>query len=172
MTITDTEPHGTAGGITIRPIEPSDADALARLLTRLSPTSIYRRFFQASVKPSPSTLRYLATVDHHDREAVVAEVDGEIIGVARYDRVARNGSHEVAVLVEDAWQGHGIARLLLADLSRRARHEGIDEFTAVVLAENEPVRRLIRTLSPSARFQGWGSEREAVIPLVRSGSAA
>lgn len=155
-------------GITYRPIEPDDAEALARLLTRLSPTSIYRRFFQASVKPSPTTLRFLATVDHHDREAVVAEVDGEIVGVARYDRIARNGSYEVAVLVEDAWQRHGIARSLLAELSRRARREGIDEFTAVVLAENEPVRRLIRTLSPAAHFQGAGAEREAVIPLVRA----
>ena len=152
----------------IRPIEPGDAPRLGRLLTRLSVDTIYRRFFQASVRPRPQDLAYLATVDHHEREALVALDGDEVVGVARYDFDVRTGGYEVAVVVEDAWQHHGVGRLLVNELSRRARREGITEFRATFLAENEPVRQMIRSLNPNAHFSGWGSEREVALPLTRT----
>lgn len=151
----------------IRPIEPGDVDALARMFPRLSPETIYRRFFTMVTRPRPSVLRHLAVVDHHDREALVAEVDGEIIAVARYDRLRDDpSSAEVAVLVEDAWQRHGIARMLLAELRRRAVAEGITTFTADVLSENAPVVSLVHAIAPQARVVGLGPERQVRIPLA------
>ena len=153
--------------LTQRPIRPDDVERLERMFGRLSEQTVYRRFLTPIPKVRPWALRHLATVDHLDRDAVVALHGDEIVGVARYDR-PRDGdgtTAEVAVLVEDAWQHHGVARWLLRTLAKTARQRGIGELTATVLAENVPALRLARTLNPRATMQGTGVERELVLPL-------
>jgi RimJ/RimL family protein N-acetyltransferase len=135
--------------LVVRPIEPGDKDALAAAFERLSPESRYRRFLAPQDRLTTAQLRYLTDVDHRDHEALVA-VDtgtGDGVGVARYvrDRV-RPDSAEVAVAVADAWQGKGIGTELLHRLADRARQEGIERFTALVLADNDAIRHLLDEL--------------------------
>ena len=58
-----------------------------------------------------------------------------IEGVGRYIRTSDRRA-EVALSVVDQLQRHGIAPLLLSHLSRIARHQGIVEFEANVMADN------------------------------------
>ena len=154
--------------VTWRPIHTDDVDRLERLFFRLSPETVYRRFFQPVTRPSRSTLEYLAGVDHVDREAVVAVAGDEIIGVARYDRHADNPSAaEVAIVVEDAWQHHGVASFLMRRLGQLAVERGITSFDAAVLAENRPALALTRRLNRKAKLALVGSEVDVVAPLVR-----
>ena len=53
---------------------------------------------------------------------------------------------EVAFAVADAWQGHGIATILLAHLAHAAASAGIDTFRAIVLPEN---RRMLQVFHDS-----------------------
>src|ERR1019366_6985494 len=96
-------------------------------------------------------VRYLAEIDHHDHEALIAldEETGEGIGVARYvcDQ-DRPEVAEVAVTVIDDWQGRGLGTLLLEVISARAREEGITTFTALMLATNEEMMDLLKRLDP------------------------
>jgi acetate---CoA ligase (ADP-forming) len=46
------------------------------------------------------------------------------------------GRAEVAFAVADAWQGHGIATVLLAHLAQSASSAGIETFEATVLSSN------------------------------------
>ena len=134
--------------IVLRPIAAEDRDALAAGFEQLSDQSRYRRFFGPVSRLSDRQLDYLTDVDHHDHEAVVAFADGEedvIIGVARFVRV-EEGVAEPAVAVVDAWQGRGLATLLLDALVERAREEGIGWFAAPVLAGNEPAINALRRL--------------------------
>ena len=134
----------------IRPIEPEDAALLERLFYRLSPETVYRRFFQTVTKPDPKMCQWLATVDHGKREALVAvDENGEIMGVARYDRTPGTDEAEVAVLVEDAWQHHGIGSELMRELGQLASSRGVTAFTAVMLGDNRPVVRFVRATSPN-----------------------
>jgi len=55
-------------------------------------------------------------------------------------------SAEVAVAVVDDWQGRGLGSALLEELTERAGEEGIERFTATVLAENRQVIELLRGL--------------------------
>ena len=152
--------------ITSRAIRPEDAQRLERMFGRLSPTTIYRRFFTGITKPNPGRLRFLADVDHDRREAVVALHGDEIVAVARYDRDPADPARaEVAVTVEDAWQRQGLATYLLERLTARARERGIDEFTATVLSENRPVVALAKSMNPSTRVERDGPEASVVIPL-------
>lgn len=152
--------------VTSRPIRPDDADRLERLFFRLSPDTVYRRFFQPVNRPSRTMLDYLTGVDHDQREAIVALADDEIIGVARYDRHRDDPSvAEVAVVVEDAWHHQGVASFLMKRLSRAAAERGVSSFDAAVLAENRPALSLARRLNPRSQLKLAGSEVDMVAPL-------
>ena len=69
------------------------------------------------------------------------------MGVARYVRDReRRDSAEIAVVVNDAWQGHGVGSALLFQLADRARHEGITRLTALMLTDNRSMARLFAEL--------------------------
>ena len=137
--------------IATRPVRPDDDDRFRRLWPRLSRETVYRRFHAPVHRLPGETVRRLVRVDHDLREAVVAEVGGEVIGVARYDRSPADPSTaELAILVEDDWQGLGVGRQLLAELTRLAAGRGVAVLTATVQPDNEPVLGLIRRLLPGS----------------------
>ncbi len=131
------------GWIRVRPIEPSDADGILRLHSRLSERSRYFRFFGAYPRMPSRDLHRFVNVDHRDREALVAVADGDLIGVGRYERLpAAPDSAEVAFVVIDEYQRRGIGPLLLSRLVDKAREVGIDQFIAEVLPANTPMMRV------------------------------
>lgn len=133
----------------VRPIRTDDKDRLARGFARLSPESRYRRFFSPLNRLSSTDLRYLTEVDHSDHEAIVAlDPEGEeIVAVARYVRGADPAVAEVAVTVLDEWHGRGVATAVLNELVRRARETGIEQFVALILADNDAAIELFKHLS-------------------------
>lgn len=132
-------------------METSDAEALRRMFFRLSPDTVYKRFFRPVKEPNARVLQYLVSVDHRDREALVAEADGEIIAVARYDRSReRPVEAEVAIVVEDEWQRRGLGHRLMRRLAAVAVERGIEAFTADVLGGNRDAVHLVRSLAPAA----------------------
>ena len=161
-----TEDHEVDGrSITFRPIADDDVDRLRRLFFRLSPETVYLRFFQAVRRPSEKLLHHLAEVDHDRRQAIVAVEGDEIIGVARYDRSVDDVHAEVAVLVEDAWQGHGLGTLLLRRLGIDALEHGYAGFTATVLGDNRRALLLAHHLSPGVHSHIDHGEWYIDIPL-------
>jgi len=139
--------------VTTRPVRPEDQPLFCRLWERLSPETVYRRF-HAPVRALPDeSVRRLVTVDHDAREAVVAVVGGEVVGVARYDRSpADPTAAEFAVVVEDDWQDVGLGRQLLTELTRLAAARGVRVLTATVQADNDRVLSLVRRLLPGAHI--------------------
>jgi GNAT superfamily N-acetyltransferase len=133
----------------IRQLRHSDGQLLLRGFRRLSPESRYRRFLAPTPKLSDGTVRYLVEIDHGNHEALIAvdQQHDEGVGVARYVRdPARPDAAEVAVTVIDDWQGRGLGTLLLEGITMRAREEGIDTFTALMLVENRQMMDLLERL--------------------------
>jgi GNAT superfamily N-acetyltransferase len=139
--------------VATRPVQPDDEERFVRLWPRLSAETRYRRF-HAPVHSLPAPFVHsLVRVDHDRREAVVALVGGEVVGVARYDRSPADPSTaEFAVVVEDAWQGVGLGRQLLTELAGLAARRGVRTLSATVQADNERMVGLIRRLFPRATF--------------------
>jgi GNAT superfamily N-acetyltransferase len=136
--------------VTTRPVRPDDAPLFCRLWDRLSPETVYRRF-HAPLRRPPAEAHRLVEVDHDLREALVAVIGGEVVGVARYDRSpADPGTADVAVVVEDAWQGVGVGRQLLGELTELAARRGVRSLTADVQADNDRMVGLLRRLLPGA----------------------
>ena len=122
----------TDGGTAhVRPILPSDADALVALHGRLSQESIYLRFFTPHPVLSSREIERFTQVDYNDRMALIAELDDEMVAVARYDRNPGDGTEaEVAFTVDDAHQGRGFGTIMLEHLATIARAHGITRFVA------------------------------------------
>jgi acyl-CoA synthetase (NDP forming)/RimJ/RimL family protein N-acetyltransferase len=124
------------GPVHVRPIDPSDAEAYEAFHDRQSDESIYYRYFSARPKLSRADLERICTVDMVDRAALVAVEGDELIGIASYDRWPGRNDAEVAFFVDDAHHGRGLATVLLEHLAVVARSNGIERFTAEVLADN------------------------------------
>lgn len=163
---------GTA--VVFRAIRPDDAARLERLFYRLSPQSLYLRFFTPMPRPNAAMIARLVTVDYVDRLALVAEIDDEVVGVARFDRLAAvapaalgvpPGEAEAAVIVEDAWQHRGIATRLLWRLSAAAVARGVDTFTASILGQNRTMLGLLSVLGETVELQLTGSEYQVRLRL-------
>jgi GNAT superfamily N-acetyltransferase len=139
--------------VATRPVQPDDDARLVRLWPRLSADTVYRRFHSPLRGLPLATVRHLVVVDHDRRDAVVALVGGEIVGIARYDRSPADASTaEFAVLVEDAWQNVGLGRQLLVELTGLAAARGVRRLTAIVQADNDRMVWLIRRLLPGSRL--------------------
>lgn len=133
----------------IRPIRPSDADALQEFHRSQSPQSIYFRFFAPMERLSDSDLRRFTTVDHQQRVALVLvqRVEGRdrIVAVGRFDRLTEDGDvAEVAFNVSDAAQGKGLGSILLEHLAAAGRELGVRRFVAEVLPSNARMIRVFR----------------------------
>jgi len=101
-------------------------------------------------------------------EAIVATDPrtGAELGVARYIRDPdRPGSAEAVVAVIDEWQGRGLGGLLLRRLSRRARADGIETFTATVVTGNRSILRLLQRLGRVSVREAGGGTMEIDVEL-------
>jgi GNAT superfamily N-acetyltransferase len=135
---------------------------------RLSPTTVYRRFFSPIHEPSPKMLRWLSDVDHDRREALVALDGDEIVAVARYDGRPGSKEAEIAVTVEDAWQHRGVGRRLARRLAACALDHGFERFIATMLPENREAIGLLRRLSTDASVRFDDGTYSAIAQLSRA----
>jgi GNAT superfamily N-acetyltransferase len=138
------ESTGNRPLVTLRPIRTDDAPGLIDFHRHLSPLSVYRRFFSVHPRLSAAEVERFTCVDAVDRLALVAEDDGCLVAVGRYDRDPGTPEAEVAFVVADRYQHQGIAPLLLDALAAAAWPRGIRTFTAVVLPENRDMLDVFR----------------------------
>ncbi|HMS58986.1 MAG TPA: GNAT family N-acetyltransferase [Tepidiformaceae bacterium] len=120
-----------------RPIAPDDGPRLCDHVARSSAESRRLRFFKSTSRLDPNFADRLAEVDHRRRCAFVGHLCGDdaIRAVGRYEATAP-GEAEIAFLIEDEFQGHGLGRELFELLAENAARNGIKRFTAMVLPEN------------------------------------
>lgn len=102
--------------VRLRPIRPQDAPLLLAFYRRLSPESLYLRFFGA-VRMDEARAAEICCVDYEDTFGFVAEGSGRIVAAAHYYRYPRHPERaEAAFAVEDALQGQGLGTRLLERL--------------------------------------------------------
>jgi RimJ/RimL family protein N-acetyltransferase len=129
--------------VVLRGIRPGDREALRDGFHRLSPATIYHRFFQTRTSLGDEELHYLTEIDFKTHVALAATVKlegrAQIVAVARFVRVARPEAAdraEIAFVVGDEYQHRGIGKLLMRHLTRLARRLGYTAFEAEVLPDN------------------------------------
>ena len=134
--------------VTVRFVEPRDADALQGYFRSLSVRSRYNRFFGAISELPATELDHFIHVGEADRFSVIAvmTVDGAgiIVGEARYAFDAGSSSFEFGLSVDDRWQGHGVGSALLKNLQCRAAAFGAERLFGDTLRSNDAMIGLAR----------------------------
>jgi len=129
--------------IHIRPVQSTDREAMRAFFDGLSSDSICFRFF--GLANLDWATEWSLEVDYADRHALVAMSgpDRTIVAHGVYVRIDACRA-EVAFVVADAWQGRGIATIMLAHLAAAAERHGISVFTAEVMAANHRMIQVFR----------------------------
>ncbi len=148
--------------IEVRPIRPDDVVGLVHFHEGLGFETVYRRFFGVHPHLGATEAEHFCTVDSVERFALVALANGEIVGVARMERLEPSSSAEVAFVIADGFQHRGLGRLLAQRLAALARQRGVQEFMADVLPGNQPMLRLL----PDAGFEVTCSSVEGIIRVT------
>lgn len=132
----------------VRPILRGDEDKLISFFNRLNMRTVYLRFHYAMTHMSKQQAQDLCTVDYDNTFALVGivgeESEEKIVAVARYTRLPKGDSAEVAFTIEDAYQEVGIGTQLLERLADIARAKGIAKLEGEVLAENKNMMIVFR----------------------------
>jgi RimJ/RimL family protein N-acetyltransferase len=127
--------------LTVRFVEPRDAEALQHYFRSLSVRSRYNRFFGAMSELPPDQLDHFTHPGEDDRFSVIAmmNVDGTdtIVGEARYAFDPNSGSFEFGLSIDDRYQGQGIGSALLSNLECRAAAFGAEHIFGDTLRSND-----------------------------------
>jgi len=134
--------------ITVRFVEPRDAESIQNYFRGLSSRSRYNRFFGAMSQLPPALLERFIHVGEADQFSVVVtmQLDGHetIVGEARYAFDFETGSFEFGLSIDDRWQGHGIGKALLKNLECRAAAFGATKLFGDTLRSNESMLALAK----------------------------
>jgi GNAT superfamily N-acetyltransferase len=163
----------------VRPLRADDMRRLQEFHRRLSTDTIVFRFFRVLPELSDQAAYELTHIDYENRMALAATTgegaDEQIRAVVRYDRMGPETA-EVAFVVEDRWQGRGIATLLLHLLADYARARGFTTLVALTMASNVRMLSVLRHCGfpTQAHFESGDVEVRLDItqPPVLAGSSA
>jgi acyl-CoA hydrolase/RimJ/RimL family protein N-acetyltransferase len=126
--------------VRFRALRPSDEEEMRRLFYRFSEQSVYYRYFTPITAMPHTKMQQYVNIDYNRLMSIVGlEGDvgkGKIIAEARYAKLHVRPYADVAFIVDEAYQGIGIASFMLQMLFRAAKERGIKGFTASVLASN------------------------------------
>jgi acetyltransferase len=154
--------------VLLRPIRPEDEPADRELLSSLSEETMRTRFFSAIKYISHEWLILFCNIDYDRHMAIVAEMEEngkkKMIGVARLIMNQDMTSGEVAVLVQDKFQGKRLGSKLVEMLIGIARERGLEDVRADVLPGNESMLNVFRRLGFSTQSVPGGTS-EAVLKL-------
>ena len=141
--------------VTVRPIRPEDEPLLVRLHQALSERTVYMRYFQPlklSQRTAHERLTRICFLDY-DREMILAveqkKKDGspEIMAVGRLSKLhGPFRDAELAVLVDDRYQGLGLGTELYRRLIAIAQEEKLQRVLSTILAENREMRAICQKL--------------------------
>lgn len=127
----------------LRPVLPGDRERTVHGHVKFSHDTLYRRFMSARV-PTEALMHYLAEVDYVDHFVWVVTDDGDPVADARFVRDEADPTvAEIAFTVADDYQGRGMGSFLIGALSVAARVDGIERFSARMLADNVPMRTIM-----------------------------
>lgn len=133
----------TTAGWQVRAARPQDVDALQAFIGALSLRSRVQRFFAPLRQLPPALVQALQRGDPAQR-FVVAERDGQIGALGQYAADPQRPRCEVALVVDDILQGHGLGRRVLERVLAEARAAGLREAVLETMSDNRAMRGLAR----------------------------
>jgi acetyltransferase len=147
------------GKYTVRPIRPDDAEMLQAFVRKMSPESRYFRFVSTMRELSVRLLARFTLIDY-DREMALVAIERQrtpneqggfseterIIAVSRYVTLPDLSSCEFSLAVADEFNGQGLGARMMLSIMDVARSKGLTKIEGLVLSNNAPMLKLMRSL--------------------------
>jgi acetyltransferase len=157
-------PMRGGGRYSVRPIHPDDAQMLQQFVRKLSPESRYFRFVSTMRELSVKMLAKFTLIDY-DREMALVAIYRErtpneeggfvekerIIGVSRYVTNPDLTTCEFSLAIADEFNGQGMGSRMMLSIMDVARSRGLAQIEGLVLANNAPMLKLMRSLDFDVR---------------------
>jgi len=130
--------------VTVRLGRPEDSDGVERMHDRSSSESRYQRYFTPMNEWREDNLRRISG-GHRGATLVATDVADTVVALGNVFPAGPEDADaaEIAVIVDDEWQGLGLGMLLTAHLVDVARRLGFTSLVAYVLADNRAMRRVL-----------------------------
>ncbi len=128
--------------VAVRPIEPADHDAWASMF------AAYREFYELDEDREVVDRVWTWIQDSdHETHALVAVVDGTVVGFAHHRLYARPSEGGKGLFLDDLFtlsevRGQGVARALIGRLTEIARDHGCAKVRWVTAEDNHVAQRL------------------------------
>ncbi|MCJ8500139.1 GNAT family N-acetyltransferase [Desulfatitalea alkaliphila] len=140
--------HNFKNGLSVRfrAIRPSDEEQMRRLFYRFSDEAIYYRYFAPIKTMTHAKMQEYVNVNYRKVLSIVGVIgdpgQGTIIAEGRYARHENKPYADVAFVVDEEYQGLGIASFLFRLLARHAQQQGLAGLTADVLTTNRAMLKV------------------------------
>lgn len=145
----------------IRSAAPSDLDSIVE---------VFRACWNISYQDLlPSTVREDMTIEaaknmwsgavqpHPDRSTLIAEIEGKVVGIARFgiDPENDNSGHLFSLYIHPRYSGQGIGRALLQETIKQVREKGFTSQSLWVFKDNENAKKLYlsESFTPSGEIR-------------------
>jgi acetyltransferase len=160
--------------ITLRPIRPEDEPLMVKFHATLSDQSVYYRYFTVMSLNQRIAHERLTRIcfNDYDREiALVADLtesktrQHQILAVGRLTKAHSTNEAELALLVSDHWQNHGIGAELLKLLVQIGRQEKLSRLFGNLLSGNRAMLHLFQKAGFRVEAQDEPSEYRAELLL-------
>jgi GNAT superfamily N-acetyltransferase len=140
----------------------ADIEAVSALHERCSVDTLYQRY-QVPLKMPMTTrmARRLVMPDHG--VALVVQVGADVVGHGVLELVDETWTFQL--IVEDAWQDHGLGTRLMRVAAQRARQDGAARLTFVTAGSNDRLLRAVGRAGFVARVERHDGNVHITVPL-------
>ena len=159
---------------TVQIAQPEDKEVMASFFASLSNVSRHRRFFSFT-RPTEKTIEFFCDSSNPRSQLSIIvtrrwEQGPSIIATGTY--AARDESTaEIALTVNDSFQGKGLGTLLLERLALLAVRNGFARFWAITSAENQPMLDVFRNSGFDCRTKMDGQFIEVDLSVIPNESS-
>ena len=155
VVVSDAIPLVTRSGFEfhVRPVKPSDKEALAEFFSHVSKEDLRFRFLSAVQEVPGSLLEMLVNVDHDSKEDYIAvDIDDKtIIASAMVGAKNDKSEAEVAIVVRSDYKNRGMSWTFLKYVIEEARRRGIKKLQSLESRDNHAAIELEKEMGFTAR---------------------
>ncbi|MFV2197247.1 GNAT family N-acetyltransferase [Nocardiopsis sp. LOL_012] len=153
--------------LSLRQVREADLPALDGLHRRCSPETVRGRYSTGMRELSPHMRQVFCDPERGLTLAVRPHGHEEPVALGHLMYTLDPGAGEIALLVEDAWQGRGVGTALARVLAATAADWGLAELRAETTLSNTAMLRVMRRLGASVRPSG-GAQVHARAPVAEA----
>ncbi|MFI1581649.1 GNAT family N-acetyltransferase [Embleya sp. NPDC020630] len=142
-----------ADTVRLRPWRSDDVDELGRVAAYFTPNALAARFGAASTTIPDWYRTHIIEARAHGRwNACVAHSGDHIVGWAEYGLDDEPGHADIAALVGDRYQGHGLGTRLIGQVASVAKAAGVRVLHAQIRVDNRAARKALYAAFPNLRY--------------------